>query len=413
MSLVEINPWDVRIPSRRRPLDRAVVEQLKESIGQIGITTPITVGPDLTLIAGLHRVTACRELKIKIPAQVITPTTELHAELAEIDENLIRGELSALERGEHLARRKQIYEQLNPRARHGGAPGKAGGGKARDPDSGSLVSFVDDTAAKTGRARSTIAEEVRIAQQLDPAVKERLRGTEIADNKTVLAALAAAPVEEQREIIARGEKEILAAAREIKAAKAEVKREQKIERIAKIAEAPAPALALGKRFPVILADPPWKYEDDETRGAAEDHYPTMDVEQICSLPVLEHATDDAILFLWATSPLLQDALAVMNAWDFDYRSSIVWVKPRTGMGHWVRVNHEFLLVGVRGKMPAPPPKARPSSIITAPVGPHSAKPEESYRRIEEMYPRLPRLELFARRPRKGWTVWGNQAGGGS
>jgi len=180
-------------------------------------------------------------------------------------------------------------------------------------------------------------------------------------------------------------------------------------RIARIAEDSAP-LDLGRRFPVILADPPWRYDDSDSRGAAEDHYPTMGIDEICALPVAAHATADAVLFLWATSALLQDAFAVINAWGFEYRSSAVWVKSRIGLGHWFRVRHEFLLVGVRGKMPAPAPADRPDSVISADLTEHSRKPDEVQTFIERMWPTLPRLEMFARRQREGWHVWGNQAG---
>lgn len=225
---------------------------------------------------------------------------------------------------------------------------------------------------------------------------------------TTAAAIADAPYNEQREIVARGEKEILAAAKRLRADRAEQRRGERLETIRQ-ASAGASPLALGKRYPIIYADPPWQYDDANSRGAAEDHYPTMSIDDICKLQVPDHATDDAVLLLWATSALLHEAFLVMDSWGFEYRSSFVWVKSRVGLGHWTRVRHEILLIGVRGRFPPPAPAARPDSVVQADLGKHSAKPDRFYDLIEKMWPGLPRLELFARRARPGWAIWGNQA----
>jgi N6-adenosine-specific RNA methylase IME4/ParB-like chromosome segregation protein Spo0J len=222
------------------------------------------------------------------------------------------------------------------------------------------------------------------------------------------AVLTEAPAEKQREIVARGEKEILAAAKDIRAKKTEARRVERIEIIQKASAGNRP-LEMGRLYPVILIDDPWKYQDEGSRGAAANHYPTEDNKGLYEVPVEKHATPDAILFMWAVSPLLPLAFPLMAARGFEYRSSIVWDKEVMGVGHWARIEHEFLLIGVRGNMPPPPPPARPRSIIHAKRGEHSAKPVEAYALIERMYPELPRLELFARGARPGWDRWGNQA----
>lgn len=166
------------------------------------------------------------------------------------------------------------------------------------------------------------------------------------------------------------------------------------------------------RFPVLLADPPWRYEHvvrDE--DAIEHRYPSMALEDICALPVATVATETAVLFLWTTSPKLREAFAVVDAWGFVYRTCMVWVKDGLGMGHWARQNHELLLICARGDFPPPPPAARSASVFTAPKGRHSEKPALVYELIERMYPGLPRLELFAREAREGWAAWGNESGG--
>jgi N6-adenosine-specific RNA methylase IME4 len=120
-------------------------------------------------------------------------------------------------------------------------------------------------------------------------------------------------------------------------------------------------------------------------------------------------TPDAVLFMWAVSPLLIDAFDVLKAWGFSYRTNVVWVKDKIGLGSWVRAQHELLLIAIRGDFPCPLPANRPPSVIEAPRREHSRKPDEAYEIIERMYPELPKIELFARQAREGWAAWGNQA----
>ena len=162
-------------------------------------------------------------------------------------------------------------------------------------------------------------------------------------------------------------------------------------------------------YRVIYADPPWRYEYAESDNRAiENHYPTLSHEEICELPVSGLAADDAVLFMWATSPKLAEAMHVMEAWGFNYRTSMVWVKDAIGMGYYARQRHELLLIATKGHPPVPAVDARPDSVQEYPRGQHSAKPEAFYELIERMYPNWPRIELFARVPREGWAQWGNE-----
>jgi N6-adenosine-specific RNA methylase IME4/ParB-like chromosome segregation protein Spo0J len=224
------------------------------------------------------------------------------------------------------------------------------------------------------------------------------------------ADVATLSAQEQREIVARGEREILRAAQDIRARKAEIRRAERIERIIENSKGNSP-LNLGRTYPVILADPPWKFHlyGPDTARVAERHYPTMSVEELCSVAVAaDLATPDAVLFLWAPTPLLSDALNVLTAWGFEYVTNMVWVKDKIGVGHWVRNQHELLLIGRRGEFPTPEPANRPGSVIEAPCREHSRKPDEAYDLIERMYPELPKIELFARQTRAGWAAWGNE-----
>src|SRR5262249_4199661 len=139
-------------------------------------------------------------------------------------------------------------------------------------------------------------------------------------------------------------------------------------------------------------------------------YPTLALEEICALPVAQLAMENALLFLWVPPPKLEEAFRVIAAWGFDYRTGIVWVKQSIGMGNYVRQRCEHLLIARRGEFPTPEPAQRPDSVIEAPRREHSRKPDEAYALIEQMYPELPKIELFARSARPKWAAWGNQVG---
>lgn len=221
------------------------------------------------------------------------------------------------------------------------------------------------------------------------------------------ADISSLPKEEQTEIVARGEKEILQAAKEIRSEKSKLKRKERIEKINEISKGNA-ELSTDVKFPVIYADPPWKYEHSNTDSRKiENQYPTMDLEDICNLQV--PANNDSILFLWTTAPKLEEGLKVLNQWGFSYRSCAIWDKQKMGMGYYFRIQHEILLVGTRGNIPVPEPSCRPRSIFSIGYSGHSVKPEEVAKMIEEMYPELPKLEMFSRSNRVGWSVWGNQS----
>jgi N6-adenosine-specific RNA methylase IME4/ParB-like chromosome segregation protein Spo0J len=229
---------------------------------------------------------------------------------------------------------------------------------------------------------------------------------------TAASDVASRPLDEQREIVARGEREILETAKRIRGERAELRRAERITRIAAISNANAP-LPQDRKYPIILADPPYKFEvyDAESGldGAADAHYPTMELADNCKLPIADLATPDAVLFMWTTAPHLRESFEVLDAWGFEYCTHSVWVKDRAGLGYWLRNQHELLLIGRRGNPPTPRPSDRPSSVISAPRREHSRKPDEAYEIIERMYPDLPKIELFARDARPGWAAWGNQA----
>ena len=190
-------------------------------------------------------------------------------------------------------------------------------------------------------------------------------------------------------------------------AKQERRQEREVDLGAKQAALPA------KRYGVILADCEWRFEvysrDTGMDRAADNHYPTSDLETLKARDVASIAAEDCVLFLWATAPMLPQALEVMKAWRFTYKSQAVWAKDKVGTGYWFRNQHELLLVGTRGSVPAPAPGTQVSSLIASPVRRHSQKPDDVYELIEAYFPSLPRIELNARQSRLNWDSWGFEA----
>lgn len=169
---------------------------------------------------------------------------------------------------------------------------------------------------------------------------------------------------------------------------------------------------MSKRFHTLTSDPPWKFGDalpGHGRGAQK-HYALLSVDELCRFP-LPPLASDCRLFLWRVASMQEEALAVMRAWGFALKAEIVWKKLTTtgkrhfGMGRTVRMEHEVCLIGVRGRPPVLSHSVR--SVFEAPVGRHSEKPDEFYRVVESLSPG-PYAELFARRRRRGWTVFGNE-----
>lgn len=180
-----------------------------------------------------------------------------------------------------------------------------------------------------------------------------------------------------------------------------------------------------KKYQIIYADPPWSYADQGCQGTMANHYKSMKLEDICSLPIKEITDKDCVLFLWATYPMLKEALQVIDNWGFKYKSiAFQWIKlnkkngkPFYGLGRWTRGNSEPCLLATKGK-----PKRISKSVfqlVQTPRRKHSQKPEIVRDKIIELLGDLPRIELFARKPKElfenetwdGWDLAGNEING--
>lgn len=170
-------------------------------------------------------------------------------------------------------------------------------------------------------------------------------------------------------------------------------------------------------FGLIMADPPWRFTTRSSKGVtrkgAGGQYATMSLADILAMPVADLAADDCALWIWATNPMLPQALQVMDAWGFTFKTGGHWVKTTKhgklafGTGYLLRCAGEPYLIGTRG---APKTAKNVRSVIMAQIREHSRKPDLAFSEAERWIPDARRLELFSRQSRPGWTTWGNEAG---
>lgn len=348
------------------PLPPEAYEALKADIALRGVMVPVEYDEAGTVLDGHHRLRACRELELPDPPSIVRVGLSEEAKREHVlKSNLLRRHLGPVAWAEAFRKLAEVRGvRLEERARN-------------------------DQAGETA---ATLAAELRVAPR---TARYRLQGARALEQHPDLATRVDA-----------GDQSMSTALNEARLR----------ERRTSHAELAVPALPSG-RYGLILADPPWRFEGSFIASRdVERFYPTLAADEIACYedaeqrPVADLAADDAVLFLWTTSVHLPDALRVVEGWGFAYATNLVWVKDRIGMGWHTRNRHELLLLGKRGHVPAPLPEDRPDSVIEAPRGEHSAKPPIVYDLIERMYPTLgPRLELFARSGRAGWTSFGNDA----
>ncbi|MET4636179.1 MT-A70 family methyltransferase [Kaistia defluvii] len=229
---------------------------------------------------------------------------------------------------------------------------------------------------------------------------------------TAAADLASLPLAEQRRVIEGMDRRAVSAV--VKSIRDEKTAEKKAKRAGREAALAVKQRALPeKRYGVIYSDCEWRFEpfsrETGMDRAADNHYPTTSTNDLVLRDVGKIAAKDCVLFHWATAAMLKAALRVMEGWGFEYKSHVIWGKDRISTGYWSRNKHELLLIGTRGNVPAPAMGEQWESLIMAPVGEHSAKPDAFYELIEAYFPNLPKIELNARRARPGWDAWGLEA----
>lgn len=375
-------------------IEGAAFQELKADIAKNGVLEPI-VFLDGAILDGRNRYVAARELGIEYPRVEYEGDDPLGFVIAK---NLARRHLSESQRGMVAAKLAKLPKGTNQHT----------AGPANLPTQTQAAEMLN-VSERTLRTAKVVEEQG--APELVAAVESGQVSVSAA------ADVATLPKQEQAEIVARGEKEILQAAKAIRAEKVEAKRAEKIATTQAIAEQNKALPVNERKYSVIYADPPWSFDVWSGAGkdrAAENHYPTMSQAEIEALPVADMAADDCALFVWAVMPQLQEALDVIKAWGFEYKTcAFVWVKQTkdeerfaTGMGYWTRANAEICLLATRGS-PARL-NADVHQVVMTPRMEHSKKPAEVADRIMRLVPG-PYLEMFARSPRDGWDVWGNQS----
>lgn len=228
---------------------------------------------------------------------------------------------------------------------------------------------------------------------------------------------------EVKEKLRSGEVSINQAYKEIKHAEKKQELEQKkqeyAERVQEISflkdERKINLFETDKKFRVIYADPPWSYNDKCESGAVQSggvelrHYDVMSIEQLCRLPVEKITEKNSVLFMWVTSPLLDECFDVIRSWGFKYKASFVWDKVLHNMGHYNSVRHEFLLICTKGSCLPDEKKLIDSVQSIEKTNRHSQKPVEFMNIIDELYTHGDRIELFCREAQKeNWFFWGNE-----
>lgn len=354
-SEIAISDIVVRIRMRK---DLGDLTGLASSIREVGLFHPVVVNEHNELIAGLRRLEACKRILgwQRIPVTIINLAKLSKGEFAEnvFRKSFTTSELVAIKRVLEPEVKVEAEKRKGLRTDLGKQPsGNFPAGDTRD-----IVGSFGGVSGKTLEKAEAVVE----AAEENPEKYGKL--LEKVDEGTTSVSYAYTMVK-------RGEK-----------------------------HANPPALPSGV-FGIVYADPPWDY-DVKLRGSPD--YPTMPTAQISALKI--PVGDNAILFLWATNPKLEDALQVMNDWGFTYKTNMVWVKDKIGTGYYFRGQHELLLLGVKGDMPTPMEDSRPSSVLVSARREHSEKPEEIYELIEKMYPNRTYLELFACKKRGKWVSWG-------
>jgi N6-adenosine-specific RNA methylase IME4 len=363
-------------------------DALVADIRGFGLREPI-VTLDGAILDGRNRYSACLAAGVEPRFRDFDPEFDGHSPLDfVISKNLKRRHLDESQRAMVAARLATL---------------KLGSNQHEREDAQICAPSQDAAAARLLVSRRLVQSARKVLDSGEPEIVQAVDQGRLAVNAAVKAV--ALPREQQQEIARRAQDG------EANAVRSAIKQATRAVREAELAQRQA-ALP-DSRYGVILADPEWRFEpwsrDTGMDRAADNHYPTTELAEIAARDVPSIAANDCVLFLWATAPMMPQAVEVMRAWGFEYRTNIVWAKDRVGTGYWVRNKHEHLLIGTKGDIPAPAPGTQFASVIEAAVSEHSEKPTCFHELIEAYFPIVPKIELNARKAREGWARWGLEA----
>ena len=358
------------------PLTNEEYAGLEASILAEGCRNALVVWDD-TLIDGHNRYKICEAHNIPFKTVQKDFADRSRALLWIIDNQLSRRNLSAYERTRLALKKEPIISAIakeNQRL-------SEGRGQKGLPISENL-NTQKEIARIAGVGHDTVAKVKKIEAEATPKVKEQLRNGNLSINK---------------------------AYQQIKRAENEAKREEKRQENAeKVAALSSPLEAQGL-FQTIVIDPAWDYSeegDNDAFGRIKPNYHTMSIEEITALPIAQIADENCHLYIWVTNRTFQKSFPIIDKWGFRYITCLTWIKPHFGVGNYYRSQTEHVLFGVKGQQPLK--RHDVGTWFKAPSSEHSAKPDEFYSLIETCS-YAPYIDIFGRKERAGWTVWGENS----
>ncbi|WP_113154764.1 MT-A70 family methyltransferase [Nitratireductor sp. OM-1] len=368
------------------PLSDEDFAALEASIIEHGVLVPVEYDEEGNILDGHHRVQVCEKLGLADWPRFV------RRGLDELEKRSLARELNVSRRHLTSAQKRDLIE-----------------GQLRDTPSISsraVAAMLGVDHKTVGKVRGRLEKAGEIPQFEEVEGRD---GKNRPARRTIKTAFMPEP---------ENRRELAKVAKLLRAEEQKTRHSVRLAHMEMIAERGASTAPekVSRLYPVIYADPAWRYsvrsEETGREKSAENHYPTMPTEEICGLlaKLGGVAARDAVLFLWATNPMLLDGLRVIQAWGFTYVHHWIWDKEVAGTGYWGRDRHELLLIGRRGDAVAPLPGTQPETVHRERKGRHSAKPEFFAETIERLYPDMARIELFCRSPRAGWDAWGFEAG---
>jgi len=391
---------DEELRSYLPPLTDMEYKKLKDSIRREGLQDPLIIWEEENiLVDGHHRLLACQELGIEPEVEYKSFLLKSQVKAWIVDKQLSRRNLTPEQKNYYIG--KKYNQEKVTKSEAGSMKGKSI--RQNDGSSQTAKKIAEDlkVGTRTVERAGKFTEAVDvITENVDENFRNKILSREIDISQKDIKKIADKYDPEEQQIII--DKIESGEASSYVDARRQLKKEKRPE-----VELPNTD---DKNYRVIYADPPWKYNDklpSEKYGGAENHYPTMTIPELCELPINDLSTDDAVLFLWTTSPLLEDSFKIVNAWGFRYKTSFVWDKVKHNMGHYNSVRHEFLLICTKGSC-TPDNVKLFDSVQEIERGKHSEKPEKFREIIDTLYTKGRKIELFARENPEGWDIWGNE-----
>ncbi len=375
-----------------RPLTDEEFKVLEDNLKNNGCRDPITVLEDNTIIDGHNRYKICRNHNIEyrtftqegLDTEADIKLWMLYNQIGKRNYNNFDKSLVAIE--------IEKLEQVKAKERQGTRNDLKEDNIPLDLVQSKNESDISET--NQSNIRSELTESNAAGKSLEKAAKA--------------VGVGYGTVYKTKQILAKAPEEVI---EKVRKGDVSVDRAyQKIQRAERLEKNQATEWPEGK-YRVIYADPPWKYGDERSGGSyggAIDHYPTMSKEELLNLPVKDLADDDAVLFIWATSPLFQDSFDILESWGFKYKTQFIWDKVKHNMGYYNSVRHEHLLIATKGSCTPDNKKLFDSVQTIERTDKHSEKPEEFRKIIETLYTYGNKVELFARTAPEGWVAYGNE-----